>query len=387
MGNIQMRPVAYFVGGDLLCYSDCSNVRQRVRFVGESLKGVIVVPPGGLRLVPPEAQVAVWELPYAPKNFYQYLKLIRSYRGRISAVHHPFSNEMTLLKGLLLSLFSGVPVVLGCWDPPANVLWNEPTPFRLFRRVVMIFMMNLSIGLSKGALITHHPGFWRSKCLPFVFRKIRFFPNGTTYWKNQEVMRRVPKVPKRFAMACRVSELKGCWTVADFFIRLYKADPEVSLVWVGGGLDREVRQHMIGAGVPADRLIMPGALERDETLPYIATATYALNLYPNVESLRWNYLIKLPEFLSLGQPTITNDLPGSLEYVREGETGIVVSLNDLDASVKRTVDLINDAELTSRMRENALKVAPTYDWHKINDDMAACLRQILAGENPKGTIA
>ena len=387
MDKIQMLPVAYFVGGDLLCYSDCSNARQRVRLVGESLSGVIIVPPGERKHLPPEAKGQVWELPYAPKNFYQYLKLIRSYRGRISAVHHPFSNEMTLLKGLLLSLFSGVPVVLGCWDPPANVLWNEPTPFRLFRRAVMIIMMNISIGLTKASLITHHPGFWRRKCLPFVFRKIRFFPDGTTHWKNQEVMRRVPKVPKRFAMACRVSELKGCWTVADFLIRLYKADPEVSLVWVGGGLDREVRQHMIDAGVPADRLIMPGALERDETLPYIATATYALNLYPNVESLRWNYLIKLPEFLSLGQPTITNDLPGSLEYVREGETGIVVSLDDLDAAVKRTVDLINDAELTARMRENALKLAPTYDWHKINDDMAICMRQILAGENPKGTIA
>jgi len=384
MKNLSL-PVAYAVMGDVMCYSDCSNVRQRIRLVGESLCGVLIVPPGaGRTTLPPEATGKIWEAPFVPTNLFKLVKLVRSYRGKISAWHHPVSNEETFFQGLVLSLFSGVPIILGCWDPPANVLWNELTPIRFVRRIVMLVVMNLSIWMSKGLILTHHPVFWKGKCLPWVYRKIHFFPDGTTYWKNRAVAEGQKPVPKRFALACRVSELKGCWQVAEYFIKLYQADNEVSLVWVGGGKEKEVRQHMMDCGVPGDRLIMPGNLEREETLPYLVTASYSLNLYPPVESLRWNYLIKSPEALSLGQPIISYDLPGSLEYVREGVTGIVVPYDDVDEAVRRTVALLNDPETSARMRQNALDLAPTYDWHKINDDMAACIREILNGK--KGVV-
>lgn len=371
-------PVAYSVMGDVMCYSDCSNVRQRIRLVGESLNGVLIVPPGaGRSTLPPEATGMAWEAPFVPNGTIQLLRLVRGYRGKISAWHHPVSNEKTFFQGLVLSLFSGVPIILGCWDPPANVVWNKHDLFSEFRQRVLKMVMNLSIAHAAGSIMTHHPGFWEAKCSKRAFRKIHFFPDGTTYWKNRAVAEKTASVPKRFQLACRVSELKGCWQVAEYFIKLYQADHDVSLVWIGGGKDKEVRQHMMDHGVPGDRLIMPGALEREETLPYLATASYALNLYPPVESLRWNYLIKTPEALSLGQPIIAYDLPGSLEYVREGVTGIVVPYDDVDEAVRRTVALINDSETSARMRQNALDLALQYDWHKINGDMAVCIKQIL----------
>ena len=207
--------------------------------------------------------------------------------------------------------------------------------------------------------------------------KIHFFPDGTTYWKNRSIAEGIRKVPKRLALACRVSELKNCWYAAEFFVRLWKMDNDVSLVWIGGGLDREVFQYMVHHGVPADRLIMPGGIQRDEALPYLATATYGLNLYPDVESLKWNYLIKLPEFLSLGLPIISNDLPGSVEYVREGETGIVVPSRDMETAVRRTFELVNDPVRTEQMSMTAVRIALNYDWRKINDDMASCMVSLL----------
>ena len=370
-------PIAYSVMGDVMCYADNSNSRQRILLVGESLNGVLIVPPGGRSLIPPEAKGRVVEAPFAPKNAWQVLKLVHVYRGKVRGWHVPVSSEKTFFTSILLSLFSSVPIVLGCWDPPGGTLWDRKSIVARIRRPIMICLMNLAIQLSKGMLLVHHPGFWRGKCSKRTMAKIHFFPDGTTYWKNRSIAEGVWKVPKRLALACRVSELKNCWYAADFFVRLWKMDNDVSLVWIGGGLDREVFQYMVDHGVPTDRVIMPGGIQRDEALPYLATATYGLNLYPDVESLKWNYLIKLPEFLSLGLPIISNDLPGSVEYVREGETGIVVPCHDVETAVRRTFELVNDPVRTEQMSIAAVQMALRYDWRKINDDMASCMENML----------
>ncbi len=372
-------PIAYSVMGDVMCYADNSNVRQRIRLVGESLHGIIIVPPNGRNLVPPEAEGEIVEAPFRPKGIWQTLKLIRSYRGKVRAWHYPVSNEITFFTSILLSLFSGVPIILGCWDPPGGTLWDRKGLVASIRRCAIICLMNIAIFFSKGLLLTNHPGFWKSKCTNKVFDKIHYFPNGTTCEKNRLVSDGVQKVEKRLAMACRVSELKNCWYAADFFIRLWQMDNEVSLVWIGGGLDREVFRYMVEQGVPADRLIMPGDIGRNEALPYIATATYGLNLYPDTQNLKWNYLLKLPEFLSFGLPIISNNLPGSLEYVREGETGIVVPCNDVETAVRRTCELVNDPVRTTQMSMNAAKAALCYDWCKINGEMAKCVEKVLLG--------
>ncbi len=370
-------PIAYSVMGDGMCYADNSNVRQRTRLVGESLGGILIVPPNEPWRIPPEAKGRVVEAPFAPKNAWQMLRLVRYYRGKVRGWHFPVSNEQTFFTSMLLSLFSGVPIVLGCWDPPGGTLWDRQNIVARIRRPIMICLMNLAIRLSRGMLLVHHPGFWREKCSKRTMAKIHFFPDGTTYWKNRSIAEGVRKVPKRLALACRVSELKNCWYAADFFVRLWKMDNDVSLVWIGGGLDREVFQYMVDHGVPADRLIMPGNLQRDEALPYLATATYGLNLYPDVQYLKWNYLIKLPEFLSLGLPIISNNLPGSVEYVREGETGIVVPSRDMETAVRRTFELVNDPGRTEQMSANAVQMALNYDWRKINDEMARCMESLL----------
>ena len=366
-------PVAYSVMGDVMCYADNSNARQRIRLVGESLRGIIIVPPNGRNLVPPEAKVEIVEAPFRPKGIWQTLKLIRSYRGKVRAWHYPVSNEITFFISILLSLFSGVPIILGCWDPPGGTLWDRKGLVASIRRCATICLMNTAIFFSKGLLLTNHPGFWKSKCTRRVFSKIYHFPNGTTCKKNRLVSEGIQKIAKRLVMACRVSELKNCWYAADFFIRLWQMDNEVSLVWIGGGLDHEVFQYMVEKGVPADRLFMPGDIGRDVALPYIATATYGLNLYPDTQNLKWNYLLKLPEFLSFGLPIISNNLPGSLEYVREGVTGIVVQCGNIKEAAERTYELINDPIRTKQMSENAIRLAQQYAWHEINSKMANCI--------------
>jgi len=370
---------AYLLLEDISCYADCSNARQKIRLVGETLKGVVFIPKGRRDLIPPEAKDGNFEEVDAPHGILALVRFLRARRGKLSGFGYAVSNETTFLKSIVLSLFSGVPTVLFCWDPPGVSVQNRRDIVSRFRIFAMDWLMALAVRCSKGMILNLHPGFLEGRFARSVQRKIFAFPNGTTIEKNLAYANAGKRVPKRFAVACRVNEQKGCWDVANYFVKLYQRDSEVSLVWIGGGKDREVYQYLLDKGVPDDHIVMPGDLPRDEALKYIATASWAINMYPDVPSLRWNYVLKAPEFLSFGLPIVTNDVPGIGEYAVDGETGVVFNSGVLDQAVEKTLNALRDGARHEKMcvaaRERSLK----YDWLLINRAIADRINALLGG--------
>lgn len=373
-----MKPVAYPIFGDISCYADCSNARQKVRLAGETLKGLVVVPSGRRDWVPEEYCGPVQEVPFLPRTIWGRLRLVRSLRHQIGGWGRTVSNELTFFEGILLSLFSGVKIVLFCWDPPGNTVRNRSDWVCRFRSWLMDLLMNVAVCVSSGMILNLHPGFLEGRCWARARKKIHVFPNGTTLAKNIQIAAQGQKVPKRFGMACRINELKGCWDAVNFFVALWQRDPEVSLLWVGGGKTDEVKTALLAKGIPARQLIFPGDLPREKTLPLLATCSFALNFYPDVPSLRWNYLLKAPEFLSMGLPVVTNDLPGIGEYVKDGVTGVVFPTSEIEVGVEKTLRILADPQLEQRLRAQAESHAANYDWLAIHERMAVVIRDMLA---------
>lgn len=377
--DCKTRPVAYPVFANIRCYADCANARQKVSLVGEVLKGVILVPKGRASLIPPEAIVKTYEIGRVPKTLIGLTMMVRSLRSTIGAVCLPVSNEKTALDAISVALFSGVPTILFCWDPPGITVRDRNDILSCLRTLLIDKLLGLAIKCSKGMILNLHPKFVENRFPAQVQKKIHVFPNGTTLDKNREYLKKSTRMPKRFVVACRVNEHKGCWDVVEFFTKLYARDKEVSLVWIGGGNDQDVFRTMLDNGVSPENLIMPGDLPRDAALSYIATASFAINIYPNKPSLKWNYVLKGPEFLSFGLPIVTNDLPGICEYARDGETGIVFADGDIDDAVERTLVVLGNQKIYERMRNNAFKLAEQYDWGLINSRIAEEIWGILGG--------
>lgn len=373
------RCFAYTLFGDILCYADCANARQKIRLVGETLKGVVFIPKGRRDLIPPEAKDGNFEEVDVPRGIWALVRFVRARRNELSGFGCPVSGEKSFLVAIALSLFSGVPIFLFCWDPPGVSARNRRDVISRLRCKALDVLTAIAVSCSKGMILNLHPGFLEGRFSASVRRKIFTFPNGTTIQKNESFAKDAKRVPKRFAVACRVNEQKGCWDVAHFFLELYKRDPEVSLVWIGGGKDRDMYEYFLKHGVPGDRVVMTGNVEREDSLRHIATASLAINLYPDVPSLRWNYVLKAPEFLSFGLPVVTYDMPGVRAYVIDGETGLVVPPGEVNQAVEKTLDLLNDVSRYETMCAAARERASRYDWLLINQAIAGKVNELLGG--------
>ncbi|MEO2169463.1 MAG: glycosyltransferase, partial [bacterium] len=77
----------------------------------------------------------------------------------------------------------------------------------------------------------------------------------------------------------------------------------------------------------------------------------------------------------VGTPVVAADAPGLRESVREGETGFLVPVGDVDGFARRIGELLEDDALALRMRRAALSWSRRFDWDRAADDMAETIEQ------------
>lgn len=264
------------------------------------------------------------------------------------------------------------------WDPPGIFRQDGNGMRNVVQRKTMDWMLEFAGRGAEVIVWNLHPGFAQSRYSPRVMTKSRFFPNGALVDYNQRIVSDVRHVPKRIAVSSAFKPNKGCWEIAELFIRLWKRDPEVSLVWVGvRGIHDQVMAKFREAGIPPGNVISPGCVPFEESLRLLASADVAFNFYRDLPSLRWNYVLKAPEFLSLGLPMVSPDLPGAHEYVKEGETGLFFVPEDLEDAYRQIVKLLYDGRLIDGMRRKCLALSGRFDWQGINASIMETLRRCV----------
>ena len=83
------------------------------------------------------------------------------------------------------------------------------------------------------------------------------------------------------------------------------------------------------------------------------------------------------EALSCGTPAIVTDVGGCPEVVRDGETGFVVPVGDVDALVERITYLLNDKEMIGRMCHiGRMDMIERYDRAMLIDRLKAVYEQL-----------
>jgi glycosyltransferase involved in cell wall biosynthesis len=76
-----------------------------------------------------------------------------------------------------------------------------------------------------------------------------------------------------------------------------------------------------------------------------------------------------------GTPVVASDVPGLRDAVRDGETGTLYPYGDVPALAARIVKLLRDVELRTRLGENAIAWAKTFDWDVAADRALEVLEQ------------
>lgn len=136
--------------------------------------------------------------------------------------------------------------------------------------------------------------------------------------------------------------IKGGRYVPALMQRLARARAAVAF-YVSGPLSETFRWE-VAQMLPGAQLIVPGRLEYERHLHYVAACDLAVS-----PALLENYSCALLEAQALGVPCVTFDVGGNREVVADGITGFIVPYLDLDGLDRQAALLVTDPALRRRM--------------------------------------
>lgn len=361
-------PVFVYPGGGDMRFSKSANVYQKRKLVAENLHGIFLAKKGTKTW--PEFEPAMrTKLPRYVKPIY---------------CDGP-SNEVGFIKTILQRIFLWRRSVLFCWDPP-GIFWRDRKDWLArFRCWVLNQLQSAAIMCSRVTIFNLHRGFAEANLWRCAVKRCEFFPNGVCLEERLRAVEGIAHVPHRLAINNAFMRGKGCFFVADVLSKLKQKIPGLSIAWVGADCgDREaVRDRLQVAGFDFAREVVHfGPAGFDESAKVLATASVALNAYPDVPSLRWNYVLKIPEFLAYGLRVVSADLPGSASYGTE-----TFRAGDVDDAVAKLVAAFNSSSMpleTEKASKHlnlqtskplSLSSLSQWDWQAINHLIAEKVRK------------
>jgi len=124
----------------------------------------------------------------------------------------------------------------------------------------------------------------------------------------------------------------------------------LKFVVIGEGEEREHLQKLIKMNSLTEKFLLPGRYEN--IIPCLAAFDIAV-LVSSSESFS-NVLI---EYMAAGLPIVASDVGGNSEAIVDNESGLLYRLANPDELVKSVTRIINDRELTDKLKTNARKRA------------------------------
>lgn len=168
------------------------------------------------------------------------------------------------------------------------------------------------------------------------------------------------------ACICRLAPEKGFQFLAQVAEKLVEAGLNFKLLVVGGNrnpaVERDVQNYFRNI---KDRTIFAGFLGGID----LARAYAAADLFLHC-SITETFGLVVLEAMASGMPVIARDQGGPSEIVKHGATGYLVSPQDVDTFVERTLALCRGDGLRAQMAVAALKQANDTTWNKINQRVA-----------------
>lgn len=95
---------------------------------------------------------------------------------------------------------------------------------------------------------------------------------------------------------------------------------------------------------------------------------------PNID----NMPVSLLECLASGLPIVATRAGGIPYIVRDGETALLVDINDHEAMASRAMDLLEDEDLVEHLTDRGLNEVKRYHWAPVRDQWAALYRDLAA---------
>jgi glycosyltransferase involved in cell wall biosynthesis len=166
--------------------------------------------------------------------------------------------------------------------------------------------------------------------------------------------------------------------VVETAVRVRGAIPDVHYVIAGNeGDDRRFREEAARRGV-GEWMHWVGRVPHEDLPAYLGAATVFLTV-PSVDATA----VSLLEAMACGSAVVATSLPSAAEWIRDGETGLLVPPRDGNALVEAITRYLNDPGLRERVgtgAEGEVRARADHDRHM--ERMETIYRAFAAGTVP-----
>lgn len=214
--------------------------------------------------------------------------------------------------------------------------------------------------------------------------KVSYIPNGSMLRVEdlQPKQRAVAPGPPTLLLYTRFFEFK-IDRVCAVFEQVARAVPDVKLRVIGRGLFGEERALLDRARVAGwgDRLEYAGWIESEQLPAALAQADAAIYPFDDTLLNRTKCAVKLVDLLAAGVPVVADAVGQNIEYIRHGETGVLVPAEDAPAMVRAIIALLADRTRARALGDAAARdVRSRFGWeHLAERAEAAYTRAQAAG--------
>lgn len=154
----------------------------------------------------------------------------------------------------------------------------------------------------------------------------------------------------------RLMPQKGLDELIEALVRVKEVVPDAEATIVGDGPHGD-RLRQVAEASGAGWIHWAGRVSDDELVDWYRRAWVVASA-----SRREGFGLTLTEAASCGTPTVATRIPGHVDAVDEGRSGLLAS--DTDELADRIVDVLTDASLRARLQSGALDHATRFRWEE-----------------------
>jgi glycosyltransferase involved in cell wall biosynthesis len=282
-------------------------------------------------------------------------RLARAFAAAVKEVHPYYVHVQYMAPGvapLLAARLGGVPRVLATIHVPASEYgWRRWWPRTLANRLCDAFLcVSRCVEASFfGDSTLFEPALLREGKKHFTIW------NCVDLEEIDRVRARVQEADRREAlgltgctvigMAARLIPEKGTHHLLQALAELAGRMPEVRLLLIGDGPQREsLSRQAVELGI-ADRIVWTGRLLRAATLEHLAL-TDVIAVPSQWEE---GFGLTAIEAMALGKPVVASNTGGLREVVTDGRDGLLIPVGDPAALARALAAILNDGAMRRRM--------------------------------------
>lgn len=263
---------------------------------------------------------------------------------------------MTFPVALLRLLGKRVPYVLTLQD-------GDPFEHVFQRKRISLFRPLLAYGFRKAKKIQAISTFlaqWAKK-LGYM-GPVEVIPNGVELGR---FINREDKGAGDETLLITTSRLVEKNGVGDIVSAMQSLPGNVKLKVVGKGPLEESLKEMARSLSVAERVEFAGEASQEDIPALLHEADIFIR-----PSLSEGQGISFIEAMAAGLPVVATPVGGIVDFLKDGETGVLCRPKDPSSVAEAVMRLVNDKSLRERVRTNALNmVKERYDWDLIAEEM------------------